>query len=114
LNPITYAVREIRRRKYRTAVNIVGFVIAISTLITLVIAARGWETCTTVPLNRIGTDIILFYTAPIVPSGLGFSASATGVAVKLADEYEKKCSKCKKSLPEGKIAFCPYCGSSLS
>jgi len=71
LNPITYAVREIRRRKYRTAVNIAGFVIAISTLITLVMAARGWETCTTVPLNSIGTDIILFYTAPIKPSGSG-------------------------------------------
>lgn len=69
--PFPYAVREIRRRKYRTAVNIAGFVIAISTLITLVMAARGWETCTTVPLNSIGTDIILFYTAPIKPSGTG-------------------------------------------
>ena len=71
MNPITYALREIRRRKYRTAVNIAGFVIAISTLITLVMAARGWETCTSVPLNSIGTDIILFYTAPIKPSGEG-------------------------------------------
>lgn len=69
--PLAYALREIRRRKYRTAVNIAGFVIAISTLITLVMAARGWETCTTVPLNSIGTDIILFYTAPIKPSGTG-------------------------------------------
>jgi len=71
LNPITYALREIRRRKYRTAVNIAGFVIAISTLITLVMAARGWETCTAVPLNSIGTDIIFFYTAPLKPSGSG-------------------------------------------
>ena len=71
MNPITYALREIRRRKYRTAVNIAGFVIAISTLITLVMAARGWETCTTVPLNSIGTDIIFFYTAPITPVGSG-------------------------------------------
>lgn len=69
--PLAYALREIRRRKYRTAINIAGFVIAISTLITLVMAARGWETCTTVPLNSIGTDIILFYTAPIKPSGSG-------------------------------------------
>lgn len=69
--PFAYAFREIRRRKYRTAVNIAGFVIAISTLITLVMAARGWETCTTVPLNGIGTDIILFYTAPIETSGSG-------------------------------------------
>jgi putative ABC transport system permease protein len=71
LIPLAYALREIRRRKYRAAVNIAGFVIAISTLITLVMAARGWETCTTVPLNSIGTDIILFYTAPLKPSGTG-------------------------------------------
>ena len=71
MNPITYALREIRRRRYRTAVNIAGIVIAISTLITLVMAARGWETCTTVPLNSIGTDIILYYTAPLKPSGEG-------------------------------------------
>jgi putative ABC transport system permease protein len=71
LNPLTYALREIRRRKYRTGVNVAGFVIAISTLITLVMAARGWETCTTVPLNSIGTDIIMFYTAPIKASGEG-------------------------------------------
>lgn len=69
--PLAYALREIRRRKYRTAINIAGFVIAISTLITLVMAARGWETCTTVPLNSIGTDIIFIYTAPIKPSGTG-------------------------------------------
>ncbi|UCC58716.1 MAG: ABC transporter permease [Candidatus Bathyarchaeum sp.] len=71
LIPFTYAVKEIRRRKYRTAVNIAGFIIAISTLITLVMAARGWETCTKVPLNSIGTDIILFYTAPVKPAGTG-------------------------------------------
>ena len=71
MNPIKYALREIRRRRYRTAVNIAGIVIAISTLITLVMAARGWETCTTVPLNSIGTDIILYYTAPLKPSGEG-------------------------------------------
>ena len=71
MNPITYALREIRRRRYRTAVNIAGFVIAISTLITLVMAARGWETCTTVPLNNMGTDIILYYTAPIKPTADG-------------------------------------------
>ena len=64
--PFMYAIREIRRRKYRTAMNIAGFVIAISVLIALVMAARGWETCTAVPLNSIGTDIIFIYTAPIL------------------------------------------------
>ncbi len=69
--PFRYALKEIRRRRYRTAVNIVGFVIAISTLITLVMAARGWETCSTVPLNTIGTDIIFIYTAPVAPVNTG-------------------------------------------
>lgn len=67
----SYALKEIRRRKYRTAVNIAGFVIAVSTLITLVTAARGWETCTSVPLNSIGTDIIFIYTAPVAPVSNG-------------------------------------------
>ncbi|PVX26670.1 MAG: hypothetical protein CW716_05535 [Candidatus Bathyarchaeum sp.] len=71
MNPFAYAFKEIRRRKYRTAVNIAGFVITISTLITLVMAARGWETCTTVPLSSIGTDIIYIYTAPVEPSNKG-------------------------------------------
>jgi putative ABC transport system permease protein len=69
--PFAYAVREIRKRKYRTAVNIMGIIIAVSTLITLVMAARGWETCTSVPLNSIGTDIVFIYTAPIEPSNKG-------------------------------------------
>lgn len=71
LIPFTYAFKEIRRRKYRTAVNITGFVIAVSMLITLVMAARGWETCTSVPLSSIGTDIIFIYTAPVQPSSTG-------------------------------------------
>lgn len=71
MNPFAYALKEIRRRKYRTAVNIAGFVIAVSTLITLVMAARGWETCTSVPLNSIGTDIIFIYTAPVEPASGG-------------------------------------------
>ncbi|MDG6222356.1 MAG: FtsX-like permease family protein [Candidatus Bathyarchaeota archaeon] len=71
MNPFTYALKEIRRRKYRTLINILGFAIAVTTLITLVMAARGWEACTTKPLNNIGTDIIYIYTAPIDPSNKG-------------------------------------------
>lgn len=64
-------MKEIRRRRHRNILNIAGFVIALSTLITLVMAARGWETCTRVPLNSIGTDIIFIYTAPIQPVSSG-------------------------------------------
>lgn len=71
MNPFTYALKEISRRKYRTVMNIAGFVIAITTLITLIMAARGWETCTTAPLNSIGTDIVYIYTAPVAPSNKG-------------------------------------------
>ena len=71
MNPLPYALKEIRRRKYRTIVNIASYVIAITALITLVMAARGWEICTTVPLKTIGTDIIFIYTAPIEPSNQG-------------------------------------------
>lgn len=63
--PFMYAMREIRRRKYRTAGNVAGFVIAVAALITLVMAARGWEACTTAPMKVIGTDIVLIYSAPI-------------------------------------------------
>ena len=51
--------------------NVLGFAIAVATLITLVMAARGWEACTTEPLNNIGTDIIYIYTAPIAPANKG-------------------------------------------
>lgn len=68
MRPYMYATREIRRRKYRTAGSVAGFVIAIATLITLVTAARGWEACTAAPMKAIGTDIILIYSAPITPS----------------------------------------------
>ena len=71
MNPLPYALKEFKRRKYRTVTNIIGVIIAVSTLITLVMASRGWETCTTIPLNSIGTDIIFIYTAPIEPKGSG-------------------------------------------
>jgi len=71
LNPFNYTLKEIRRRKYRTIMNVLGFAIAVATLITLVMAARGWEACTTEPLNNIGTDIIYIYTAPVEPSNKG-------------------------------------------
>lgn len=47
-------------------------------------------------------------------SGLGMSASATGVAVKVEDITQLVCGQCSKELPEGDFSFCPYCGSKLS
>jgi len=48
-----------------------------------------------------------------VPSGLGFSASCHGLAVKLADAEIHTCTKCNKELPSGNYTYCPHCGSSL-
>lgn len=69
--PYVYALKEMRRRKYRTAANIAGFVIVVATLVSLVTAARGWEAVTAAPLKGIGTDLIFIYSAPVVPSGTG-------------------------------------------
>jgi len=66
-----YALKEMRRRKYRTATNIAGFVIVVATLVALVTTARGWEAVTAAPLKEIGTDLIMIYSAPVVPSGYG-------------------------------------------
>jgi putative ABC transport system permease protein len=66
-----YALKELRRRKYRTAANIAGFVIVVATLVALVTTARGWEASTAEPLKEIGTDMIMIYSAPVVPSGTG-------------------------------------------
>ena len=71
LIPFGFALKEIKRRKFRTAVNVAGFVIAVSCLVTLVMAARGWETCTAVPLNSIGTDMVFIYNAPVAPANTG-------------------------------------------
>jgi putative ABC transport system permease protein len=71
LIPHVYALKEIRRRKYRTATNIASFVIVVATLVALVTTARGWEAATAAPLKEIGTDLIMIYSAPVVPSGYG-------------------------------------------
>jgi putative ABC transport system permease protein len=71
LIPHFYALKELRRRKYRTATNIAGFVIVVATLVALVTTARGWEATTAEPLKEIGTDMIMIYSAPVVPSGTG-------------------------------------------
>ncbi|MEM2926564.1 MAG: FtsX-like permease family protein [Candidatus Bathyarchaeia archaeon] len=66
--PYYYALREIRRRKARALSNMAGFAIGIAALITLVMAARGWEACTSGPLRTIGADMVFIYSAPISPS----------------------------------------------
>jgi hypothetical protein len=71
LIPHIYALKEMKRRKYRTATNIATFVIVVATLITLVTTARGWETATAAPLKEVGTDLIMIYSAPVMPSGYG-------------------------------------------
>lgn len=66
-----YALKKLRRRKIRTATNIAGFIIVVATLVALVTTARGWEAATVEPLKEIGTDMIMIYSTPVVPSGTG-------------------------------------------
>lgn len=66
--PYSYALREISRRKSRTLSNVAGFAIGIAALVTLVMAARGWEACTAGPLRALGADMIFIYSAPISPT----------------------------------------------
>lgn len=66
--PYFYALREVSRRKSRTISNVAGFAIGIAALVTLVMAARGWEACTAGPLKALGADMIFIYSAPISPS----------------------------------------------
>ncbi|MEM2598819.1 MAG: FtsX-like permease family protein [Thermoproteota archaeon] len=61
-------MKEIRRRKSRSISNIAGFAIGVAALVTLVMAARGWEACTAGPLKALGADMIFFYSAPITPN----------------------------------------------
>ncbi len=66
--PYSYALKEIGRRKSRTFSNVSGFAIGIAALVTLVMAARGWEACTAGPLRSMGADMIFIYSAPISPA----------------------------------------------
>jgi ABC-type lipoprotein release transport system permease subunit len=66
--PYFYAMREIGRRKSRTLSNVAGFAIGIAALVTLVMAARGWEACTAGPLRALGADMIFIYSAPLAPT----------------------------------------------
>jgi ABC-type lipoprotein release transport system permease subunit len=68
LIPYSYAIKEIRRRKARALSNIAGFAIGIAALLALVMAARGWEACTSGPLKTLGADMVFIYSAPILPT----------------------------------------------
>ena len=58
-----YAVKEIKRRKLRSVINILGYVIAVSFLIILVTLAQGYNDVATVDLNGIGTHFSVYIPA---------------------------------------------------
>ena len=55
-----YAVKEIKRRKLRSIANIVGYVIAVASLIILVTLAQGYNAVAAVDLNGIGTHFATY------------------------------------------------------
>jgi putative ABC transport system permease protein len=81
--PYHYAIREISRRKSRTISNIAGFAIGIAALVTLVMAARGWEASTTGLLRTLGADIVFIYPGPKYLTGPTTSANDSYVALGL-------------------------------
>jgi putative ABC transport system permease protein len=57
------AVKEIKRRKLRSVINIFGYVIAVCFLIIMVTLAQGYNAVATVDLNGIGTHFAVYIPA---------------------------------------------------
>jgi len=81
--PYHYAIREISRRRSRTISNIAGFAIGIAALVTLVMAARGWEASTAGLLKTLGADMVFIYSAPKYLTGPTKNATECYVALGL-------------------------------
>lgn len=58
-----YAVKEIKRRKLRSLVNVLGYVIAVAFLIIAVTLAQGYNVVAAGALNRIGTHFVVYIPA---------------------------------------------------
>jgi len=55
-----YAIKEIRRRKFRTAVNILGYVVAVAFVVMLVSLAQFYSLAATSVLEGVGTHFTVF------------------------------------------------------
>ena len=60
-----YAIKEIKRRKLRTAANIMGYIVAVASMIMLVSLAQAYTLTTTGALRGIGTHFMVFIPATI-------------------------------------------------
>jgi putative ABC transport system permease protein len=58
-----YALKEIRRRKLRSSVNIIGYAIAIAFLVVTVALAQGYSCVAAGTLNGIGTHFVVYVPA---------------------------------------------------
>jgi len=58
-----YAVKEIKRRKLRSFVNVLGYVIAIAFLIIIVTVAQAYNVVAAVALKGIGTHFVVYIPA---------------------------------------------------
>jgi len=61
-----YAIREIKRRKFRSLINILGYVIAVSILIIIVSLAQGYNVVASGELRGIGTHFVAYIPASTV------------------------------------------------
>jgi len=55
-----YAIKDIKRRKLRSIANVMGYVIAVASLIVLVTLAQGYNAVAAVDLNGIGTHFAIY------------------------------------------------------
>ena len=61
-----HAIREIRRRKIRSIINILGYVIAVSFLIIMISLAQGYNVVASGELKGIGTHFVAYIPASTV------------------------------------------------
>jgi putative ABC transport system permease protein len=62
---VHYAIKEIRRRKFRTAVNILGYVVAVAFMVMLVSLAQSYSLAAASVLEGVGTHFTVFIPATI-------------------------------------------------
>jgi ABC-type antimicrobial peptide transport system permease subunit len=63
---VYYAIKEVKRRKFRSLINILGYVIAVSFLIIMVSLAQGYNVVASGELRGIGTHFVAYIPASTV------------------------------------------------
>jgi len=79
---VNYAIKEIRRRKIRSIINIIGYAIAVSFLIVIVSLAQSYNVVASGELRGIGTHFVAY-----IPASTGCPCEFGDVGPFFADVY---------------------------